>query len=497
MNATGASGSGVSVASELAPSAAAPLAARDFPRLVLFAIILALASPIRLWAAVSDQGMFWPDEIFQSLEQSHRFAFGKGVIPWEFTEGVRSWLFPGFIGLVWKLASLLGMHDALSLIVLAKLMVVAVGLAGIAAGMKLGEKLGGSGGLVLAGALCAAFPGVIVYSARCMTETVSGPLIVAAAMLAIEPDAKRARLSGALVALACLLRYQCGVVAAGLLLVVLLQRSRTASVQFIIGASAVGLLGGALDWMTWGGPFHSLVAYLKFNLVEGRASEWGTSPATYYFATAWSSTGPAVLLVPLGLAAIWSRARGLVLICIAYVGVHALIPHKEFRFILPILPLALALAGAGLARIFSLLRLPQWSPALLACAIFFVGDRAALAENFGQMGQLDGNDSVSVWHANEPINRALLAAGKRDDLCGLVVTGFAPWLTGGYTYFHRDVPLFYDFRVPELAASNYLIAAAGMRVPDSYVEVSRADGVVLLRREGRCAPPPDGWTPHL
>src|SRR6185312_14885918 len=113
--------------------AAAPAAesarARALARYVPYAAILVLAAPIRLWAAVSDQGMFWPDEIYQSLEQAHRFAFGNGLIPWEFEQGARSWLFPGLIGLLWKLASALGVHQPLTLVILAKVVVVIAGLA--------------------------------------------------------------------------------------------------------------------------------------------------------------------------------------------------------------------------------------------------------------------------------------------------------------------------------------------------------------------------------
>ena len=66
-----------------------------------FAAILTIAALPRIWAAVFDQGVFWPDEIFQSTEPAHTFAFGYGYVAWEFQDGARSWLFPGAIGLWW------------------------------------------------------------------------------------------------------------------------------------------------------------------------------------------------------------------------------------------------------------------------------------------------------------------------------------------------------------------------------------------------------------
>ena len=46
--------------------------------------------------------MNWPDEIFQSVEQAHRLVFGNGLIPWEYRDGLRSYIFPGLLSVfVW------------------------------------------------------------------------------------------------------------------------------------------------------------------------------------------------------------------------------------------------------------------------------------------------------------------------------------------------------------------------------------------------------------
>src|SRR5215813_1750762 len=54
------------------------------------------------------RNLAWPDEIFQTLEQGHRLAFGYGIIPWEFREGVRSWFLPGILGAVMRVGAFLG-----------------------------------------------------------------------------------------------------------------------------------------------------------------------------------------------------------------------------------------------------------------------------------------------------------------------------------------------------------------------------------------------------
>ena len=61
------------------------------------ALIAALAAgaALRLAFAFSDDGIYWPDEIYKTLEPAHRVAFGYGLIPWEFVKGASSWLLPG------------------------------------------------------------------------------------------------------------------------------------------------------------------------------------------------------------------------------------------------------------------------------------------------------------------------------------------------------------------------------------------------------------------
>src|SRR5580693_7188614 len=57
-------------------------------------ILLALAMLVRLAAIVAFPSLHHPDENFQLFEQAHRIAFGYGVVPWEFRDGIRSPVLP-------------------------------------------------------------------------------------------------------------------------------------------------------------------------------------------------------------------------------------------------------------------------------------------------------------------------------------------------------------------------------------------------------------------
>jgi len=82
-----------------------------------------------------------------------------------------------------------------------------------------------------------------------------------------------------------------------------------------------------------------------FNVLQGRSSEWGTEPPTYYFVKAL----PKLLTGTLALAAaapfVERRAARPLAVGLGYVAVYSLLPHKEVRFLFPAVPLLTA-AGA-------------------------------------------------------------------------------------------------------------------------------------------------------
>jgi hypothetical protein len=494
------------------------------------AAVLLLAAIPRVWAAVWDQGLLWPDEIYQSVEQAHRLAFGYGFIPWEFQDGARSWLFPGALGLVWKMGGWLLSEQALLL--LARLAMVGLALLGIHASMRIAESLAGPTAALLAGLFGATFPGSLIYGHRCMTEMASGPILALAVWLSLGSDRRRLLAAGLLAAAAVFLRYQSGLVAAGLLVLLLVSRRRDAA-PYAVGLIVGGLAGGALDWITWGRPFHSFFAYLQYNVVEGKSASYGVAPFSYYAEAAWSSTGIALLPIVLGTVASWRRARGLLLIVAGFVLVHSLIGHKELRFLMPIVPLLLALAGAGLVTVGERLVPGEGTPAAknrergrrakerrqtvapaaggtaamlrrmdLRPPVLVVGVFASLlmlqrtsSATLSSIGQpVDPEEGAEpVWHRFEGVNLSLRRAGQAGDLCGVLVAGVPSLVwTGGYTYLHRDVPLLAtDVDAAQLLPfANYVIMPSRFPAPPGFAPVDDAREWRLLRRQGSCQPAP-------
>ncbi len=475
------------------PEAAPSPAARLF-RVATWLVLLASAV-LRLWLALEDHSIYWPDELYQSLEQAHRLAFGSGIIPWEFRDGARNWLLPGLFASCWKLAALLGISSSLTLVALARGLVVLLGLLGMWWSARLAEWLGSARAGWLAALVLAVLPVSVVFGYRTLSESVSAPLVVLSALLLLERSPRRAALAGLWITLASLLRYQNALFGLVSLLWLLRQR-RQREALFFAGAGAAALLvgGGLLDWLSWGRPFHSLLAYVDFNLLRGGASTFGVEPFWYYAQSLWTSCGP-VLPLLVALAVLGGlRAPVLGLAVLLDVLVHSLIPHKELRFLVPALPLLAVLVGLGADRLF-----PQRGPARAAWALCAAAAALSLALElpsltYRELGQyLDvPRGTRRIWNADEEPNLLLASAGQQPDLCGLGVLGLRPAFTGAYTYLHRSVPLFYGRETCGAEAGlNYLMVPYHLQdelLPPGYQQVASRGWLGLFRREGACQP---------
>jgi hypothetical protein len=192
------------------------------------------------------------------------------------------------------------------------------------------------------------------------------------------------------------------------------------------------------------------------------------------------------------------RSRALVLIAVGFVLVHSAYPHKELRFIFPALPLLCTLAGVGADELRR-----RWSPqlALVGCAALLVSAMWSTATfralTFGDLGQREDLPprssayDASAYDSVGPENRLLLVAGRQPDVCGLKVATADLVLTGGYSFFHKPVPLYgYDGPGRESGRFNYEIASAPADVPGATVVASDGQVVLLRLTSPACAPDP-------
>jgi GPI mannosyltransferase 3 len=474
------------------------------PRLGLFVLTLALGlgAALRLWLSFSDDGVYWPDEIYQSLEPAHRLVFGYGVIPWEFQEGARNWALPGFCAALLKLATLVGLAEPPEYLAVTKVVFSLVGVATAFAAFRLARAYGARPfPAACSAALFVLAAPAIYFGPRAMSETMSALPATLGLAVALMPGARpwQRILGASLLGAAVLFRLQVSVLCLGLLGIFALRRqwrlALEAGLVFLIWA----LIFGLLDLLTWGSWFHSAIVYLRYNLVEARSELYSSAPFDYYARTLWTSARWAILpILPLALLAA-GRARGLLLTVLAFILVHSLIGHKELRFIFPALPILGALAGIGLDRVFD-----KWPgmPAALTSATVLMAAIVSAATfrslTFGDLGQyldpgyragLNVQPSTSAFDLFGPANRLLLRARQQPDLCGLKVEGFRFGWTGGYTYLHRPVPLIaFDGPPRESGVFNYVIAPANATQGGQVIALDR-NAALLRVRQGGCTRP--------
>src|SRR5690606_13391266 len=140
---------------------------------------------------------------------------------------------------------------------------------------------------------------VVSFAGRTLSESLSTAFVViACALLARGPplphpapaaaspagrDRSRAFAAGVALGLAVVARYPSAVFAVVALGWLLAARDRERLGACAAGGALVAALLALLDWATWGRPFHSLLAYLDFNLLSGAAARsYGRKPPGWY-----------------------------------------------------------------------------------------------------------------------------------------------------------------------------------------------------------------------
>lgn len=442
----------------------------------------------RLAFAARDDGIFWPDEIYQSLEPAHRLVFGYGWQAWEFLEGARHWTLPGLVaGLFW-LSGALGLSFPEQALFFTRACFCLLSAAVPYAVYRLARALDAPPFDAAVGALASSLMAVAVYFApRATGETASAlPLVLGLALSLDGKASGRARVAGVLLLCAAVfLRLQNAVFCLGLLGVWWHAGRRAHAAQGLAIFCGAGALYGLVDLFTWGEFLHSFRVYVRFNLLEGKASSFGTQPPWFYLKALLLAEGRVVLPLAVVGALGWRRARPLWWLWLAFFAVHSALPHKELRFVYVLLPLLAALGALGLGEVRD--RWPRWwLSCVLALVVFTLFSAFSLEQlTFGKLGVRDpGPLTLSAIDYSGPENRLLMQAGQRDDVCGLRITSTEHWRTGGYTYFHKQVPMYGPSpRTGTEASYNFII---GKGVPPEGTVVAR-DGEAFLLKKGNPA----------
>lgn len=137
-------------------------------------------------------------------------------------------------------------------------------------------------------------------------------------------------------------------------------------VGFVLGSAAVIALQGAFDIGAGRAPFATYKAYFAFNL--SHSSLFGRSPwYTYLLQLLVYAVAPMLLVTARPMWRASMREPLIFVPLVTFVAAHSLVPHKEDRFLFPVLPLVLVLIAAGLSALRSGCRLERAALRLFLC----------------------------------------------------------------------------------------------------------------------------------
>jgi phosphatidylinositol glycan class B len=287
-----------------------------------------------------------------------------GYLTWEWFAALRGWAHPLLFAALYRALAALRLDTPAALVLAPRLLQAACQAAGDVATFVLARRLFGA--RAARGALLCALSSWFGFyaGARTFSSSLEAPLCAAALALwpwraaapgALAPPGAHLAAALTLAAAACIARPA----AAALLLPlaareVLGGRERAvALLRRALPVAAVALAASAaVDRALYGRWVCVPWRFVSFNVLTNGAAAYGTHPWHWYA----SSGAPTVLgaLTPLvlaGVALAAPRRRALAAsaaFCAAALSASA---HKEFRFLLPLLPPACAYAGAALAAL--------------------------------------------------------------------------------------------------------------------------------------------------
>ncbi|KAJ9189502.1 hypothetical protein P3X46_000787 [Hevea brasiliensis] len=321
--------------------------------------IFAMCSAYRIANSLLIQTYFNPDEHWQALEVAHCIVFGYGHLTWEWKKGIRGYLHPLVFALLFKILAALGLDTPWFMTKAPRMLQALFSAVGDLYLYKLSYALFNYS--VANWALFSQLANWFMF--YCFNRTLSNSLETVLTLVGLyfwpcmrEYPSKVSLVSTrkwglTVAALACAIRPTSAIiwVYVGLLeLFVTRDKLRFIILEVVpIGGLVLGL-SCLLDRLMYGSWVIVPLNFLKFNFLSSGGDYYGTHKWHWYF-----SQGFSVMLftfLPFAIAGsikskCWKHSGLIAWVIVLY----SLLGHKEFRFVLPVLPIALIFSGYALS----------------------------------------------------------------------------------------------------------------------------------------------------
>ncbi|XP_063243404.1 GPI mannosyltransferase 3 [Bacillus rossius redtenbacheri] len=411
-----------------------------------------------------------PDEYWQSLEVAHKKAFGYGHLTWEWTHGIRSYLQVSLITVLYKLLKYFNLDSVDAVVLAPRVFQALVTACGDYYFWQWCARATGTQGLWAAYSLTTSW-----YWFYCGSRTLSNTLETFFTVLGLRfyPWSASKPRPGFLphvlfAGLACVVRPTALVYWAPLFLYHLHASQNTVQLcllHYLPTGMVLATVSFLLDSYLYDRWVSTLWNFVRYNVASGVSSWYGTSPAYWYLAVGL----PAVLFVqavPL-LCGVYStvrrpqahRTEAVLLAVVAWsLAVFSLLPHKEFRFLLPLLPMLTFVSSSFLSRWSRHAARWQLWAVTVALLVGFVVPTVVFG-TLHQRGTLDVVASLSRTASKDPAHTKLLF---------LMPCHSTPL----YSHLHVDVPAKFLTCDPDFSGqAGYLDEAERFfRAPDAWLK---------------------------
>ncbi|MEL7114442.1 MAG: hypothetical protein AAGP08_02445 [Pseudomonadota bacterium] len=448
--------------------------ARDYPTWRYFWLVVLAALLARFVVGYTNDRFIHPDEMFQYYEPAHRLLYGYGIVTWEWLYGIRSWLIPLLIAGLMKVPNLVGLDGVeyyeftvvLGLSALNTTMVIAM----YRFAQMVTDELTARVAMVLG----AIWPIFLYFGPTPLPNLMAGVGLMWIAVLVLrQPTTLSLVMLGVISALTLGVRYQV-IPAVGLMHLFAMYTLRTRYFVVLFAGLATLAPIGYLDVIFWRGFFSSFLDNFYFNFTEKISEKFGQEPVSWYFTTYVADTGALIIPMLIGCFLIMKRAWPIWLsIAIGVIFMH--VPaHKEFRFIVWMLPFGLI----GLAYLMVYIE-PRFAPKPLVqgffafwVSVFTVIFLAFQYEAFEPLPHRKETISIVREIRSDP------------DLRGIHIDAAYRWWDrwGGYYYLNRPVPYYYkDVNHDEILLVGDYDESSVSHIVTDYPEPPSDDAELIMQ----------------
>lgn len=356
------------------------------------ALVIGASLALKLVNACRHPGFFSGDDV-----EIHEMTLGRLYgLDWPVWD-LRNPFYPmAFIYPVQAALAALGVTDTATLVVAGRLVVVAIATATLWLLLRLAGSHYGTGVGLVAVVILGSSRLHVGFGGSELPRPVSTFFVLGAFFCVSRAGRPAAAvLGGVLLGIAAAMRFSEALFLVPATVALLAEkRVRDALLVAVAACVSAALIVGTADALYWGRPFHSLLSALDFTLVR-RLSTRGYEPVYHYAATFGSWTN----LFTAALALYALRLRRLPLASWTWLPILILsaLPHKEPRYLIPVLPflaISAALALRHLLRELPHLGSPRAQGVL--ALVLLAGGTGALLLELGRFRLPRSDDAVRL-----------------------------------------------------------------------------------------------------